>query len=280
MAKNRMVNTRIWSDPRVLDLDPSEKLLWVYLITNDHTSICGIYEIHPRVIAMETWFDKDMIEKILTRFTIDKKIKRYKNRIHIIKFTEHQANNPSVQKWIERELDDLSEEVKNGLSNSIIQTVDSLWQFGLLNLTKPNLTKENITETREELFNEFWNLYPNKKWKPEAQKKYPHKDHDSIILGLENQIKEYSAKKKLWEFVPERQHWSTWINKRTREDYQDTTWPQELEFEAIYKEYEADYQNNFAENWKKKYWVSHEPDSLYRRCKDRRKEENVLFIKK
>ena len=54
MAKNRMVNTRIWSDPRVLELDPSEKLLWVYLITNDHTSICGIYEIHSRVISMET----------------------------------------------------------------------------------------------------------------------------------------------------------------------------------------------------------------------------------
>jgi len=54
MAKQRMVNTRVWSDSRVLDLDPSEKLMRIYLITNDHTDLCGIYEIHIKTISMET----------------------------------------------------------------------------------------------------------------------------------------------------------------------------------------------------------------------------------
>ena len=278
MAKNRMVNTRIWSDPRVLDLDPSEKLLRVYLITNGHTSICGIYEIHPRVIAMEIWFDKDMIEKILTRFTIDKKIKRYKNRIHLIKFTEHQANNPSVQRWIERELDYLSEEVKNGLSNSNIQTVPSLWQLGLLNLTKPNLTKPNTTEIRNSLFDEFISSYPNKDGRSKAESKYPLKEHDKIMLWLSNEIKKKEALKKLWEFVPNRPMSSTWVSQKRWLDNQDTQATEDLEFELIYKEFEADYNNNYAENWKKKYGVSHEPESLFRRVKNRRKDENVLFI--
>ena len=272
MAKNRMVNTRIWSDPRVLDLDPSEKLLWVYLITNDHTSICGIYELHSRIIAMETWFDKDMIDKILVRFTNDKKIRRYKNRIHLIKFTEHQANNPSVQKWIERELDDLSEEVKNGLSNSIIQAVPSVWQLGLLNLTKPNLTKLN-TNDREILFDEFWELYPKKKWKENARKKYPHKDHEKIINWVKNYILSLDAEKALTWFAPNYQQWDTFLSKKTWVDYQDSQAIEELNFEAIYQEYVKDYPNNYAENWKKKYWVSQEPDSLFRRCKKRWNDE-------
>ena len=82
-----------------------------------------------------------MIEKILNRFAVDKKIKRYKNRVHLIKFVEHQVDNPSVQKGIERELNNISEEVKNGLYNTDIQTVTDCIQPGLLNLTKPNLTK-------------------------------------------------------------------------------------------------------------------------------------------
>lgn len=272
MARNRMVNTRIWSDPRVLDLDPSEKLLWVYLITNDHTSICGIYEIHPRVIAMETWFDKDMIEKILTRFTSDKKIKRYKNRIHLIKFTEHQASNPSVEKWIERELNEISEEVKDGLSNSIIQPVPSLWQLGLLNLTKPNLTKLKPNGNLWDLFDEFWKLYPRKKWKWDI-KKYPSEHHNEIMIWLRNYISEYESLAKLWKTVPDWQYWSTWINKKTWLDYQDSKAIEELNFEAIYQEYIKDYENNYAENWKKKYWVSQDPDSLFRRCKKRWNDE-------
>lgn len=131
---------------------------------------------------------------------------------------------------------------------------------------------DNVND-KEELFNEFWNLYPNKKWKPEAQKKYPHKDHEAIMVWLQNQIKEYEAKKSMWSFVPEWQHWSTWINKKTRLDYQDTQSIEDLNFEAIYQEYVKDYDNNYAENWKKKYWVSHEPDSLFMRCKKRVKDE-------
>ena len=132
---------------------------------------------------------------------------------------------------------------------------------------------KNGKENEIYLFDDFWKLYPNKKWKPEAQKKYPHKDHEAIMVWLQNQIKEYEAKNSMKLFVPERQHWSTWINKKTRLDYQDTQQIEELNFEAIYQEYIKDYDNNYSENWKKKYWVSHEPESLFMRCKKRVKDE-------
>lgn len=135
MAKQRMVNTRIWSDSWVLDLDPSEKLLRIYLITNDHTDLCGIYEIHTRVISMETWFDKDMIEKMMARFIKDDKISRYQNRIYIKNFSKHQTNNPSIQKGIERSIKLIPKAILDRLYTDWGQTGDTLSHLNLdLNL--------------------------------------------------------------------------------------------------------------------------------------------------
>ena len=42
--KQRYVNTRFWNDTYVSSLDPIEKLLFIYLLTNEHTNISGVYE--------------------------------------------------------------------------------------------------------------------------------------------------------------------------------------------------------------------------------------------
>ena len=74
MAKFRTVNTRFWSDGYIEGLDPSEKLLYLYLLTNPNTDICGIYELSLRDMAFHTGFDKDMLMKILGRFQYDEKV--------------------------------------------------------------------------------------------------------------------------------------------------------------------------------------------------------------
>ena len=74
MAKQRMINTKIWSDNYFEELDPTEKLLFLYFLTNIYTNICGIYEIPLKIIAVETGIDKEMVKKILQRFESDKKI--------------------------------------------------------------------------------------------------------------------------------------------------------------------------------------------------------------
>jgi hypothetical protein len=64
---NRYINTNFWKDNYIADLDPSEKLLFLYLITNPRTNIAGIYELNLREIAFDTGFDVDMVKKILAR---------------------------------------------------------------------------------------------------------------------------------------------------------------------------------------------------------------------
>lgn len=54
MDVRRSINTKIWSDEWFESLDQKEKLLWIYLLTNSHTNMLGVYEISPKKISFET----------------------------------------------------------------------------------------------------------------------------------------------------------------------------------------------------------------------------------
>ena len=138
--KQRIINDSFWTDPYIEDLDPSEKLVFLYLLTNPLCNIAWIYEIKPRRMAFETWFDKDMIDKILTRFVEDNKILRVDDWVMIKNFWKNQSTNPNVKKWIQRIVDELPEKVK------ACKGFESLSHFTLLNLTLPNLTLLNSKE--------------------------------------------------------------------------------------------------------------------------------------
>ena len=104
MAKQRYVNTKYWRDSYIEDLDPTEKLLFLYLLTNPDTNISGIYEIPLKIIAVDTGIDKEMVRKILTRFENDDKIKYLSGWVAIKNFTNHQTISPKIKIGIETEL--------------------------------------------------------------------------------------------------------------------------------------------------------------------------------
>ncbi|HEX7115387.1 MAG TPA: hypothetical protein VF193_09655 [Steroidobacter sp.] len=68
MAKYRQVHVSFWQDPFVLELTPEEKYFYLYLMTNSKTSACGIYELPMKVIELETGYNRETVEKLLTRF--------------------------------------------------------------------------------------------------------------------------------------------------------------------------------------------------------------------
>ncbi len=144
MAKERVVNTRFWDDSYIMTLDPIEKLLFLYLITNPLTNIAGVYEISPKRIGFDTGLDRDMVVKILGRFEVDKKIFYRDGWVFVVNFVKNQKNNQSVQEGIKREIEALPNHIKE-----LIQTVTDWGESGLLNLTKLNLTKPNLTKPEE-----------------------------------------------------------------------------------------------------------------------------------
>ena len=101
MSKQRYIDTKFWDDNYIVERDPIEKLLYLYLLTNTLTNILGIYEISLRRIAFDTGIDKDMVIKILERFSKDDKIRYINGHISIKHFVKHQANNPKINKGIE-----------------------------------------------------------------------------------------------------------------------------------------------------------------------------------
>jgi hypothetical protein len=135
MSKNRYVNTRIWIDNYFSDLDPSEKLLFLHCLTNPHTNLCGCYEIPLRQIAMDTGLDKEMVIKILNRFTKDNKIAYIDGWIAIKNFLKHQKFNPSIVRAIEKEQSLIPLSVTKWLES--IQAVNTL----LTGCPQPKLSK-------------------------------------------------------------------------------------------------------------------------------------------
>ncbi|MBX4263020.1 DnaD domain-containing protein [Clostridium estertheticum] len=74
MAKYRQIYTEFWSDTFVLELDSQEKFFYLYLLTNTKSTQCGIFQISPRLISLETGYDKVLVAELLKKFCDYKKI--------------------------------------------------------------------------------------------------------------------------------------------------------------------------------------------------------------
>jgi hypothetical protein len=90
MATQRYISTSFWDDGWVQSIDPSEKLLYLYLMTNPLTNIAGIYKITDKRIHDDTGFNVDMIKKLLKRFAEAGKAYRSGEYIIIPSWPKHQ----------------------------------------------------------------------------------------------------------------------------------------------------------------------------------------------
>lgn len=132
MAKERMINTRVWNDTWVSKLDPIEKLLFVYFLTNSYTNISGIYELPLKMAAVETGIDPSMFEKMLPH--LEPKIIYKHGWVILPNFPKYQnTENPKIMTGIQRELASVPKD---------IHTLSIAYGYPIaLNLThtKPNL---------------------------------------------------------------------------------------------------------------------------------------------
>lgn len=67
MSKKRYIDTNFWNDTWIEQLTREEKYFFLYLITNEQTSIAGVYEISARRMSFETDFDKVEITQMLKK---------------------------------------------------------------------------------------------------------------------------------------------------------------------------------------------------------------------
>ena len=66
MAACREIDPRFWNDRKVQeDMTQLERYIFLYLLTNQHSNICGCYEISARQIAWDTGVTEDKVNKAL-----------------------------------------------------------------------------------------------------------------------------------------------------------------------------------------------------------------------
>lgn len=59
----RSVQDRFWSDGWVRKLNPLDRYLFLYLLTNEHTNWAGVYELDMGMMAFETGIDERELER-------------------------------------------------------------------------------------------------------------------------------------------------------------------------------------------------------------------------
>ena len=142
-TKSRLVNTRFWDDTYTSNLDPIEKLLFLYFLTNPLTNLIGVYEIEIRRIAFDTGIDKDMVLKILERFTKDKKIFYFEGYIVIKNFVKFQnEGSEKIKTGIKNLFDALPENIKK-FNSDVLKGIDTLSYNNINNNINNNTNSNN-----------------------------------------------------------------------------------------------------------------------------------------
>ena len=78
MANYRNISMNFWTDSKVVDeFTPEDKYIYLYVMTNPHTNLCGCYEISIKQIANETGYNADSVERLLKRLDRTHNVVRY-----------------------------------------------------------------------------------------------------------------------------------------------------------------------------------------------------------
>ena len=107
MAIFRKVHVSFWRDEFIEGLTPEQKYFYLYLLTNDRTTQCGIYEITIRQMCFDTGYNDETIKKLLEYFISKGRLMYYESTKEIAlknwsKYND--SNSPKVRACIDKEL--------------------------------------------------------------------------------------------------------------------------------------------------------------------------------
>jgi hypothetical protein len=148
MDLRRSVNTRIWADEWFEGLTRDEKLLWLYLLTNQYTNMLGIYEVSMSRISFETGITRETLSKAFERFQREGKAFYICNRfVFLVNWLKNQSMNTNMEKNARTSLKNLPDDVLSALSTMHMESFESLSK-GLLML--PEIESESEIENEIE----------------------------------------------------------------------------------------------------------------------------------
>jgi len=100
MADYRQIHTCIWKDSWFIELESDQKLLFIYLFSNERANLTGLYDLSLRVVAFETGLDMPTIESGLAMFAEANKVFYEDGMVWVPTLLRHNAKNitsPKIQ---------------------------------------------------------------------------------------------------------------------------------------------------------------------------------------
>lgn len=103
--KTRVIQTKIWKDNYIGELNRVEKLLFIYLLTNEKVNLCGIYELSDREIKFDLDITEPELQDSKAHLQADGKFIFLNNWVRIINYEKYNTYSGALNETAkEREL--------------------------------------------------------------------------------------------------------------------------------------------------------------------------------
>jgi len=112
--KQVYISCAFWDDDWINELDPSEKLFYLYLITTTNNNLIGVYKMPKKKICYDTGFSMEIVKLLLERFENQyKKIYYIDDHIFLKNMVKNQAlNSPKLVLGMKNTLNNLPDKLK------------------------------------------------------------------------------------------------------------------------------------------------------------------------
>lgn len=107
------MQTKIWDDGYFLNLNPHEKLLFIYFLTNPRVNIIFLYECPRKIISMETGIDQQIIEQVMKKLEAASKMYFFNDFIFL-------KNAPKYEKFSGEKVEIAKTKLYSALSKGIL----------------------------------------------------------------------------------------------------------------------------------------------------------------
>ena len=236
MAIFRKIHTSFWSDTFIQDLDNDHKLFYLYLLTNERTKQCGIYEISKKQISFDLGYSIDRVSKLLKYFIDTNRIMYSEptKELALRNWTKFNGStSPKVVSCIKSELLNVKDTV-------LIEYVNGMYT------ASQEEQEEEVKEVYS--FDEFWSTYGKSVDKTKCKAKF-EKLSNEVKLKIKEVLPLYVKSTPDKQF---RKNPQTWLNGECWND----------EVKTIMKEETVDQMNDrmLYENVMKKINMYHAKD--------------------
>jgi len=110
--KTRIIHTRFWQDEYICGLNNKEKLLFIYLLTNDKVSLTGTYELPDKYICADLDWSGGELRLVKEKFEKEGKFRFFKSWVQIINHDRYNNfKGEKLSKAIEKELKSIPSEL-------------------------------------------------------------------------------------------------------------------------------------------------------------------------